>query len=358
MSPRRPGQARRLRIRAPRPGWMRWFALWLLAFYSTWLALVLGGGHGATLADHWGIALAMAAGSYVAGSTPMGGGSVGFPILVLLFDQPAALGRDFAFAIQSIGMTSASIFILCSGRPVEWRMLRFAMAGSLLATPPALAFLAPRVDDLAVKLVFSVAWASFGLMHFVRLRELCAASGITRMPAAFDRWAGLGVGVVGGAFIASLTGVGIDLLLYVVLVLISRADLKIAIPTSVMVMAFTSLVGISSLALLSRADPGTWSLSPALFGHWLAAAPVVAVGAPIGVFVVQRIGRKPTLLVVSILCAAQFVWTLWHERSGLGAAGLGLALGGVLLCSAAFHAMYAIGKRAASRRGHRERPPP
>jgi hypothetical protein len=36
----------------------------------------------------------MAFGSYVAGSTPMGGGTVGFPILVLLFDLPATLGRD------------------------------------------------------------------------------------------------------------------------------------------------------------------------------------------------------------------------------------------------------------------------
>ena len=40
-----------------------------------------------TLVDHWGIALAMAIGSYAAGSTPMGGGTVGFPVLVLLFGE-------------------------------------------------------------------------------------------------------------------------------------------------------------------------------------------------------------------------------------------------------------------------------
>jgi len=42
---------------------------------------------------------------------------------------------------------------------------------------------------------------------------------------------------------ASLTGVGIDMIVYCVLVLLFRADLKVAIPTSVIVMAATSLMG-------------------------------------------------------------------------------------------------------------------
>ena len=62
------------------------FFLWLGVFYLAWLALVASGGHWAAMLEHWGIAVAMAGGSFVAGSTPMGGGTVGFPILVLLFD--------------------------------------------------------------------------------------------------------------------------------------------------------------------------------------------------------------------------------------------------------------------------------
>jgi hypothetical protein len=62
---------------------------WLLCFYGSWLTIVIVGDHWQTIREHWGIAVAMAFGSYVAGSTPMGGGTVGFPILVLLFDLPA-----------------------------------------------------------------------------------------------------------------------------------------------------------------------------------------------------------------------------------------------------------------------------
>lgn len=243
------------------PQRIRWFLLWLGGFYGSWLCLVVATDAWQSLVAHRAIAFAMAAGSYVAGSTPMGGGTIGFPILVLLLDRPASLGRDFAFAIQSIGMTSASIFILCTCRPLEKRMLKWSMLGSLIATPPAIAFLAPRVDEVFVKMLFAVLWASFGIMHLVKLREICAATGITGMSAVFDRAAGLGIGVVGGALIASLTGVGVDLLAYVVLVLLARADLKIAIPTAVILMAFTSLVGTATLALLSYASPDNWRFS-------------------------------------------------------------------------------------------------
>jgi uncharacterized membrane protein YfcA len=105
-----------------------WF-LWLAAFYSVWSWLVFGQGRWEVAKAHWPIALAMALGSYVAGSTPMGGGTVGFPILVLLFGLPATLGRDFSFAVQSIGMTSASIFILARRQPRAWSMVQGAMAG-------------------------------------------------------------------------------------------------------------------------------------------------------------------------------------------------------------------------------------
>jgi hypothetical protein len=59
-----------------------WF-LWLGLFYATWSFLMFGLGHFGEALASWPIAVAMAAGSYAAGSTPMGGGTVGFPILVL-----------------------------------------------------------------------------------------------------------------------------------------------------------------------------------------------------------------------------------------------------------------------------------
>lgn len=322
---------------APRPRlWI--FVAWLGAFYLTWLFLVVVRGYWPLAQAHWPIAVAMAAGSYFAGSTPMGGGTVGFPVLVLLFDGPAALGRDFGFAVQSIGMTSASIFIISRRQQVAWPMLRWAMLGSLIGTPLGLIFIAPLVSGLVVKVLFAVIWASFAMMTLVKLRETAQLEGMTNLPIRFHRVSGLLVGLFGGAFCAALTGVGIDMIIYAVLVTLVRTDLKIGVPTSVILMAFTSLIGIATRNLQGTVNPET-------FGNWIAAAPVVALGAPLGAFVVDKIGRTPTLVVVAILCIGQFVWTVVEEWAHLGLIGLAIAVGGVLLINLGFHFLHEAGLR-------------
>ena len=274
---------------------------------------------------HWPIALAMSAGSYVAGSTPMGGGTVGFPILVLLFGLPATLGRDFSFAVQSIGMTSASIFILCRRQPLAWSMLKGAMLGSLFGTPLGILFVAPFVPELWIKVVFAVVWASFGVLHLYRIGEIASHVGMTEFDERWDFKIGWWIGLLSGASVAAVTGVGIDMVLYAMLVLLARADLKIAIPTSVVIMAFTSLLGITTKMLFTGVQPG-------VFENWISAAPIVALGAPLGAFMVDLVGRKPTLVFVAVLCVGQFVWTCYTERAALGFGGLLASLVAVAGC--------------------------
>lgn len=304
--------------------------LWLAGFYAFWLYLVAGLGHWSTAVAHWPMAVAMTFGSYAAGSTPMGGGTVGFPVLVLLFELPASLGRDFSFAIQSIGMTSAAIFILARRQPLAWATLNGAMLGALFGTPFGIFFIAPYVPELWIKLLFAVVWASFGLLHLCRLNEIAGHSGITDFDEKWDFKLGLWIGLLAGATVAAVTGVGIDMVLYTALVLLCRADLKIAIPTSVVIMAFTSVLGVVVKTVSGQ------GLAPGVFENWLAAAPVVAIGAPLGVFIVAIIGRKPTLLVVATLCVGQFVWTLYAEQQRLGLTGMLLAGLAVLACLAGF----------------------
>jgi len=204
--------------------------------------------------------------------------------------------------------------------------------------------LAPFMPDMWVKLAFAIIWCSFGLMHLVKLPELIAAQGVSRRWQGRNSILGFAVGVTGG-IVASITGVGIDMIVYATLVLLYRADLKIAIPTSVVLMAFTSVVGIAVNVGLSYVNPSRYYLDPEVYANWLAAAPVVALGAPLGAFVVQLVSRKPTLLIVSLLCIGQFVWTVIHE--GLSGFGLVVAIAGVLGINAIFHLLYFLGRDAA-----------
>ncbi len=323
-------------------GTLPWpWLLWVAFFYSGWLSILLIGDHVRVALEHWPIAVAMSAGSYVAGSTPMGGGTVGFPILVLLFGMPASIGRDFSFAVQSIGMVSATIFILATRKPFAWGVLKWAMLGSLIGTPLGTAVIAPHANDLFVKLLFAVLWASFGVMTLIRVREMARYEGMTNAGPKIERAIGLFTGLFGGALIASLTGVGIDMLVYTLLVLVLRCDLKVAIPTSVMIMAWTSLIGIASNVAMGAVEPEVWR-------NWLAAAPIVVLGAPLGVVVVNRIGRTPTLIFVSFLCLGQFVWTLVDEGVGVWVAALSVT--GVLAANFAFHMLYVAGGHLAHKR--------
>jgi uncharacterized membrane protein YfcA len=323
---------------------------WFVLFYGAWLAIVALGSHWTTLVEHWGIAVAMAVGSYFAGSTPMGGGTVGFPVLVLLFDEPARMGRDFSFAIQSIGMVSASVLIFCMRQQLETRLLRWSMVGSAIGTPLGLVFIAPHAPDLLVKLIFATLWASFGMLHFAKIREISRMSGCHKLTAGEDKRIGFLVGLLAGATIAATTGVGIDLALYVVIVLLSRADMKVAVPTSVVLMAGTSVIGIATQFALSRIAPGSYALSEGLFANWLAAAPVVAIGAPVGVIMVRLVPRTFTLLVVSGLCIVQFFWTLRNEWDRITTPVLLGTIAGLLALNLVFMLVYDRGKRAETRR--------
>lgn len=295
-----------------------WFT-WLVLFYITWACLVLWGDRLSDVVTHWPMALAMALGSYAAGSTPMGGGTVGFPVLVLLFDMPASLGRDFSFAVQSIGMVSASIFILARRQPLAVSVLQGAMMGALFGTPIGILFIAPLIPELWIKVCFSIIWAGFGLLHLYRIKEIAGNTGVIDFSEKWDFRLGLTLGFIASLTVVSVTGVGIDMIIYAALVLLCRADLKIAIPTSVVIMAFNSVYGVLIKFFTSGFQPGTYE-------NWLAAAPVVALGAPLGVLIVGLVGRKPTLLFVAILCVGQYIWTCINERQSLGVSGILITL--------------------------------
>lgn len=283
------------------------FFAFLAVFYAAYPFLAAtGGGIVAVFRDHWPIALVMTLGSYFAGATPVGGGSVAFPIFVLLFDQPPALGREFSFAIQSLGMTAAALFVIGSGRRVEWNFLRPALMGTLISTPLGCQIIAPHAPPTTVKMVFASLWCAFGIFMLLR-KHRAAPSEAALAQREMPNHAALLTGLLGG-LVASLIGGGADMIAFSYLVLRLGRDPRIAIPTAMMLMAATSIVALSITLFSGPLRPGVWE-------NWLAAAPIVVLGAPLGAFAVAFIPRNVTMAIVSVLCIAQFVWACL-DRSG------------------------------------------
>eukprot|EP00579_Thalassiosira_antarctica_P032549 CAMPEP_0201991380 /NCGR_PEP_ID=MMETSP0905-20130828/218_1 /ASSEMBLY_ACC=CAM_ASM_000554 /TAXON_ID=420261 /ORGANISM="Thalassiosira antarctica, Strain CCMP982" /LENGTH=288 /DNA_ID=CAMNT_0048545773 /DNA_START=52 /DNA_END=915 /DNA_ORIENTATION=- len=63
------------------------------------------------ISTYYPMMIAMILGSMIAGSTPLGGGIIAFPVSVIILNFTSTEGRDFSLMIQSFGMTAASYLI-------------------------------------------------------------------------------------------------------------------------------------------------------------------------------------------------------------------------------------------------------
>ena len=311
-----------------------WYA-YVAAFYAIWLVLMAVFGLLGDVVRQWPIAIVMVFGSLVAGSTPMGGGAVAFPFLVLVLGVAADSARSFGLVIQALGMTSAMIFILCRRVPIQGLVLLWTIAGAaagvLIGTFAIAPYLAPNV----VKLTFACLWMSFAILTVPKNREFCALVGVRAIGSAAAMRTGLLAGLTGGV-IASMIGVGVEMALYTVLVLLYRCDLKVAVPTAVSAMAVTSIVGTAVHA-------GLGDIPRDVLLKFLAAGPIVVFGAPIGTYIVSVIPRPRTLYFVSSLCVVQFVWTL--NRVGPTMAEWAFVACAMLAATVGFYVMYRRGRR-------------
>src|SRR5690606_4159209 len=158
----------------------------------------------------------------VAGLTPEGGGAVAFPVLSVFLDIKREMARDFSLMIQSVGMTSASIWILSrkghhlpAYAPVLWfvpvSFLGFVLGMLLLQTIPVF-----RIRALFLSLVLTFALAYVSSKHRGE-RRMIEAKGFT------DHAMLAGVLIAGG-MCASLFGTGADIVLYTMLVTRFRMD--------------------------------------------------------------------------------------------------------------------------------------
>jgi uncharacterized protein len=320
--------------KARRPLMKFWYA-YIGGSLAVWVVLMFGFGLFPEVARQWPMALVMILGSLVAGSTPMGGGAVSFPFLVLWLGIPPDIARNFGLIIQALGMTSAMIFILCRRVPIQGRILLWTILGAAGGMLVGTIGIAPHVASNFVKLTFACMWMSFAILTIAKNREFCSIAGVRSIDSRVAIRTGLIVGITGG-IIASIIGLGVEMALYTVLVLLYRCDLKIAVPTAVSAMAMTSVMGVAVHLWLG-------DIPRDVVMKFLAAGPLVIFGAPIGTYIVSVIPRVRTLYVVSILCIVQFVWTLNRlERTRAEWTFVAITM---ILASSIFYWMYSRGKR-------------
>jgi len=276
------------------------FAGWFIVALMVWGALFYNFNSLEFLATHYHYPLIMILGAFIAGLTPEGGGAVAFPVLSVFFSVDRVLARDFSLMIQSIGMTSASIFILSNRqndirayRPLLW-FIPVAFAGFVLGMQALQAIPVYIIQALFLSLITSFAIAYFYSKHRGDRRRITAATTPDRLF--------LTVILLLGGMCASLFGTGADIIIYTLLVTRFAMNEKVATHISIILMAAISVLGYGYRHFV---DAG---LAPDQFRTWLCAYPVVLFMAPFGTYILQGMNVEWMLRGIVLLNIGQLVY--------------------------------------------------
>lgn len=329
----RTGQSSRPRFNLKEMFRSRLFTVWFCSALAVWGGLFAKYSSLSFLATHWHYPLVMVLGAFVAGLTPEGGGAVAFPILSIFFDLERPLARDFSLMIQSVGMTSATIFIL-THRDMDRSAFRPLLG---LLPVSAIGFVIGMITlqqipvyliqalFLSLIMAFTLAYAC-SAHRGDQLRLLCSNR--------FDIVLLILILVLGG-MCASLFGTGSDILLYSLLVTRFRMDEKVATRMSIMLMAGVSLFGFAYRHLVEGALTGEQLQT------WLCAYPVVLFMAPCGSWVLSRIETEWMLRGIVLLNIGQLLYfNLRNPTAGKWIASIIFSL---LLLAVFFWALARLG---------------
>ena len=80
----------------------------------------------------WYMTATMIFGSVIAGASSEGGGTVAYPVMTLALNITPAIARNFSLAIQSIGMTAATLWIVARRIKIEKTYLGYAITGGTI----------------------------------------------------------------------------------------------------------------------------------------------------------------------------------------------------------------------------------
>ena len=310
-------------------------ALWRMA--GTNLALgatvfvvwfVLGGDRALqAVANHWQVSLTMVFGSLVGGGTSEGGGAIAFPVMTKVLAVPAPQARLFTFAIQSVGMGAATLTIVLNRVPVEWRAIRNGAPWAVLGVVVSSLALAPRLDAPSVRLLFTAILVSLALALWISRR--CAPDRRDELERVGSRERAVlfGAGLVGG-LLSGAAGLGENTIMFALLVLGFRVCERVVTPTTVVLLTVVSWAGFATHVFLMNDFTGP------VVDMWLAAVPIVAIGAPTGALICTRMSRDMIVRLLYVLISMEFVSTLLLvPMSGERAILFGLAIAGfTLIC--------------------------
>ncbi|UBM60504.1 sulfite exporter TauE/SafE family protein [Marinilongibacter aquaticus] len=269
------------------------FGLPVIAVYIIWFSYMFISENWHVFTEYFYMTITMMFGSFVAGASSEGGGAVAFPVMTLLFDIHPKEARDFSLAIQSIGMTAASLWIIARKVKVNKEYLKFGLVGGTLGIILGTYFVAPYTAPAYAKMLFVSFWLSFGITLYIvnRNTKRFVREELPDL-STYQQFELLFIALVGGV-LSAILGNGVDICTFAFITMKYNLSEKIATPTSVMLMAANAVVGFLLHQFVLQ------DIQPVVYNYWMVSIPVVMLGAPFGAYMISNAQR---MHIVNFLC--------------------------------------------------------
>lgn len=276
------------------------YLIFLLIVMFGWFYYMLQHDSFEIYSRQWATVITMIFGSFIAGASPEGSAAVAYPIFTLILKIEPAVARNFAFAIQSIGMTSASLLIIGMRLKVDWNYIIFVTIGGVVGLFLGTYYVVPYVSPVQAKLFFVSLYLSFGIALWLQNRrpQREVFNKIENFKNS-DKGRLIIFGLVGG-IISSIFGTGINIFTFCLMTIYYRVSEKVATPSSVIIMTIETILGLFIHTQLIK------DFQPEAFEIWLACVPFVAVFAPLGAFVISKMPRKGIATLLYWILIIQF----------------------------------------------------
>ena len=274
-------------------GWFVFALILLCMLFSTFSSIQF-------LIHQWYYPAMMVAGAFVAGFTPEGGGAVAFPVLNVFLHVDRVLARDFSMMIQSVGMTSASIYILSHKDTVlkDYKPLLVFIPVCFIGFVLGMLLL-QNIHVYLIQAFFLCLSATFVISYYLSehrgtLTQLVVKSNMDRVC--------LGIILMLGGMISSLFGTGADIIVYTLLVTHFGMTAKISTRMSIVLQAAISIMGYSYRAFIDH------GLTNYQIKTWLCAYPVVLFMAPFGAYALSRLHVNWMLKAIIVINLFQLTY--------------------------------------------------
>jgi uncharacterized protein len=289
---------------------------WIYLFFLTavmlfWFGYMFNHNSFNIFTRQWATVLTMIFGSFIAGASPEGSAAVAYPIFTLILKIAPPVARNFAFAIQSIGMTSATLLIIGMRLKVDWNYITFVTIGGVVGLFLGTYYVVPHISPVQAKLFFVSLYLSFGIALWMQNRrpQREVFDGIQNFQNS-DKGRLIIFGLVGG-IISSIFGTGINIFTFCLMTIYYRVSEKVATPSSVIIMTIETILGLFIHTQLIN------DFQPEAFEIWLACVPFVAIFAPLGAFVISKMQRKGIATLLYWILIIQFFGAMFVIKPSL-----------------------------------------